>query len=103
VYTYIQNSDIHTNFQTNGGVGAAVRGGRGCIYNTDTTNLLFINAFLRLNFRSKRPGILDFLCPGILKFEVGGLSLAYLLHGPLVHPHAHASTGITTVLEYGRI
>jgi hypothetical protein len=31
VYTYIQNSDIHTNFQTNGGVGAAVRGGGGCI------------------------------------------------------------------------
>jgi hypothetical protein len=31
VYTYIQNSDIHTNFQTNGGAGAAVRGGGGCI------------------------------------------------------------------------
>jgi hypothetical protein len=72
VYTYIQNSDIPTNFQTNGGVGAAVRGEEAA-YNTDTTNLLFINAFLRLNFRSKCPGILDFLCPGILKFGVGGL------------------------------
>jgi hypothetical protein len=52
--------------------------GEEAAYNTDTTNLLFINAFLRLNFRSKRPGILDFLCPGILKFGVEGLKLHLL-------------------------
>ncbi len=69
-------------FEITGGVGAAVRGGGGCIkkFVVIITKLLtyyslwqFDGRILSIKCPGICPGILDLLCPGIFKFRVGGL------------------------------